>query len=397
MIKKILFVCSVYKPNIGGVEIAIDELSRSLSKKGVETTVLTKLFPFNLSIDEKINDSQIIRIKRPHTEAQYLESIQLIKQKEKILKADIVHIIGVRRPMPLYALLLARHWNVPCIVTFAGGDLPDPHEIESIRLWDEGKDINTDAIKQADRFTTFSHYTASLATKTIPELQKIKIIYAGIDIEKVKGITPHKESFDYFFSARRLDNSKGIDLLIRAYRNIKDKVNGAKLIIAGDGVESENLQKLVKSLHIGQQVLFVGEMENAQVIAYMKGAIAHLCPSRSEGGGIVNYEAQASGCVAIGSDAGGIPEYIIDKKTGFLFQNENIEELSRVMLLVYQNKNIRKNIISNAYKEVQNKTWAEFSKQYLDLYDRLTKQYEPKEFKPWSSLTKDMWKEIGYV
>jgi len=63
----------------------------------------------------------------------------------------------------------------------------------------------------------------------------------------------------------------------------------------------------------------------------MKGAVAHICPSRTEGGGIVNYEAEASGCLAIGSDAGGIPEYIQDGVTGFFVSCRRCQSVGKII------------------------------------------------------------------
>lgn len=394
MIKKVLFVCSIYKPNIGGIETTIEELCRNLNKNGIETTVLTKLFPFDLPIFDKFEDTKIVRIKRPQSESEYLESINFLSNHKNLIKSDIIHIVGVRRPMPLYALLLARYWKVPCVVTFAGGDIPDPNEPESIEIWEEGLKVVPQAIKQSDFLTTFSKYTGNLAKKNISDLGEIKTVYAGIDLDRINKVKHNKEKFKYYFAARRLDPSKGIDLLIKAYDSIKPQIGNTKLIIAGDGVEKENLEKLVKGLKLEGDVIFLGEVDHSTVISYMKGALAHVCPSRTEGGGIVNYEAQASGCLAIGSDTGGIPEYIQNGETGLLFPRESVAELAKLLLQVCEDTDFRNRIMNIAYKEVRTKTWEEFSKQYLNLYNSLTLHYKPRDFRPWSGLTKKMWSKL---
>ena len=52
-IKKVLFVLSIYKPNMGGVETSVESYCREYNKRGIETVVLTKKFPENFWIFHK--------------------------------------------------------------------------------------------------------------------------------------------------------------------------------------------------------------------------------------------------------------------------------------------------------------------------------------------------------
>ena len=394
MIKKILYICSVYKPNIGGVETTIEELIKNFRKIRINTVVLTKKYPFYLQEKEYINNCLILRMQRPKKEYEYLESLNFIKKYQNELKADVVHIIGVRRPLPLYGLLLSKLWKVPYIITFAGGDIPDSNDSQSIELWEEGKDIISMATLQADNLTAFSKYTAKIAKKLISPIKKIDIIYAGIDLKKIEKIKKHREKFKYFFSARRLEKSKGIDILINAFFKIKNKIPKIKLLIAGDGPEKISIIKLIKKLKLENDVILLGFLKHSEIISYMKGAVAHICPSRAESGGIVNYEAQAAKCLAIGSNAGGIPEYIKNKKTGLIFPNGDINSLCKLLLFSLNETKEVENIKKEAIKSVSENTWEKFSNKYLDIYQKLHKEYQYKPFIPCSDITKKMWQEL---
>lgn len=393
-LKKILYLCSVYKPNIGGTEIAIENLTKNLHEANIDTTVFTKKFPFNLSEKESINNSIVLRMNRPKNTLEYLKSIKFIKKHLNLLKADVIHLIGIRRPMPLYGLLLSKLWQVPYVVTFTGGDLPDPLEPDSIRIWNEGKDITPQSVLQADKLTAFSRYTASLAEKAIGLLPNIDVIYGGIDLDEINKSPKQIEKFEYFFAARRLDPSKGIDILIRAYHKIKRKFPNTKLLIAGEGPDRQLLTELVHKLKLENNVVFLGPLSHSKVISYMKGAVAHICPSRTEGGGIVNYEAQAAGCLAIGSNAGGIPEYIENNKTGFIFPAGDENALTKLLSLSIKNRKEVERIKKTAKNEIYKKTWDTFSHIYLKIYKNLYEKYKYKPLKPWNSLVKKMWKEL---
>ena len=100
-IRRVLYVCSVYKPNIGGIETTIEELIRNLRAEDMGATVLTKKYPFDLPEKDFLDRAPVLRMSRPQNDSQYIESIKFIKKYLNLLKADIVHLIGVRRPMPL--------------------------------------------------------------------------------------------------------------------------------------------------------------------------------------------------------------------------------------------------------------------------------------------------------
>jgi len=393
-IKKILYLCSVYKPNIGGVEITIEQLTENFHKKGVHTVVFTKKFPFDLPEKEFVDSSIVLRMNRPKNAPEYLKSIEFINKHLEILKADIIHLIGVRRPMPLYGLLLSKLWRAPYIATFAGGDIPDSDDPDSIQIWNEGRDNVPQSLLQADKLTAFSKYTACLAEKAISGLQKIDVVYGGVDLNEIKKSPKHKEKFKYFFAARRLDSSKGIDILIRAYHKVKEKLPDTKLLIAGEGPDEQPLLQLINRFKLENDIILLGSLAHDKVISYMKGAIAHICPSRTEGGGIVNYEAQATGCLAIGSNAGGIPEYIENNRTGLVFPAGNINALAKLLLFSVKNKKEVERLKKLAKIEISKKTWDAFSDIYLKIYKNLSEKYQYKPFRPWSNITKKTWREL---
>jgi glycosyltransferase involved in cell wall biosynthesis len=66
---------------------------------------------------------------------------------------------------------------------------------------------------------------------------------------------------------------------------------------------------------------------------FLQAADAFVCPSRwAEAAGLVNLEAQACGLPLLGSRIGGIPEYVEEGRSGFLFEPERPEELAGLVL-----------------------------------------------------------------
>lgn len=389
-IKKVLFVVSIYKPNIGGVETSVEAYCREYLKIGIQPIILTKKYPFDLPNYENDNGTEIIRVLKPDTAKEYIDTLKLILD-DKRLKADVIHVVGVRRPLPLFALMLARYYKIPIIMTFVGGDVPTGKIESENKIWDEHKEDTINSIMQAGGYSAYSEDIADCAMNLMSLNKKIPIIKTGLDLDTIDKIPKYEDSNEYILSARRLIYSKGIDVLIKAFYIIHKTKPKLKLYIAGDGEEKENLEKLVKNLNLQDAVKFLGSIPLNELYSYMKGAIAHICPSRTEGGGNVNIESSACSCIPIGSNVGGIPEYIQDKKTGLLFENGNFYDLAKKIVWVINN---HKNI--NAMRD----NGLQFSKEFsisktANEYLRIYNQMEPKDsLIPWSDMTKQMLIEI---
>src|SRR5690606_18228881 len=117
---------------------------------------------------------------------------------------------------------------------------------------------------------------------------------------------------------------KNVEMLIKAFSGISQKHK--VLTLVGDGRERENLEKLVKELNIQENVKFVGFATNPH--HYLKSADLFVLPSFSEGFGIAAVEAMLMKIPVLCSNVGGIPEFVEDKKTGWLFNPNNLDELS---------------------------------------------------------------------
>lgn len=391
---KVLFVSSLFYPNVGGVETTIEELCKFYQKTGNDVRVLTKKFPYLLKEKEDYNNIPIYRLMRPKEYNEYLSAVRWLKKYNSELKSDIIHIIGVRRPMPLFALLLSRFWKVPYIVTFSGGDIPDPYDPETSKLWEEGKEIVPQSLLQSDWKVAFSKSIIRNVQISIPDIGKIDLIYAGLDINKIDNSLKFKAKRPYILSARRLYYSKGVDILIKAFSKISQKYPGLDLYIIGDGPEETKLKQLVGKYSLKKRVKFLGKLDLPSTIYYLKGALINVCPSRSEGGGIINFEAQAASCLAVGSSAGGIKEYIKHGKTGLIFKSEDENDLARTLEKGLNDAKLRNNLIKTAKQEVKKYDWSIIAEKYLKGYEKIKSSFFKPTFIPWSNLTLKLWKEL---
>lgn len=123
----------------------------------------------------------------------------------------------------------------------------------------------------------------------------------------------------------KLTEGKGFDLAIDALAAMGPARGDARLIVAGDGPARPALRRQAESAGLGDAVEFAGWVPPAEVWALMENATMVLAPSREttqwqEGLPLVALEAALMARPMIASRTGGLPEIILDGKTGLLVE-----------------------------------------------------------------------------
>jgi glycosyltransferase involved in cell wall biosynthesis len=132
-------------------------------------------------------------------------------------------------------------------------------------------------------------------------------------------VTSQKNPKKYYLCVSRLARAKHIDLAIEACGKLK-----LPLKVVGKGRDEEYLKNLASG---NNNVKFLGEISDEELDKVYSGAKALIFPSEDEEFGIVSVEAQAHGVPVIALRSGGIPETIIEDKTGVLFDDLKIDSL----------------------------------------------------------------------
>ncbi len=160
---------------------------------------------------------------------------------------------------------------------------------------------------------------------------------------------------EYLLYIGRLDiTHKGIDILLEAYKGAGIDL---PLVIAGDGIDREKVEKLIKRSGLAEKVRTVGWVRGKEKYELIAHSLAVCIPSRVEGWGIVATEAAAMGKPVIGTRVVGLEESILDGKTGILVPKDDAMEFSRAIKMLVQNREIRRRLGGNAKEIAPQFTW----------------------------------------
>lgn len=137
----------------------------------------------------------------------------------------------------------------------------------------------------------------------------------------------------------RLDEVKGVDLLIRAAAAIKARVPQLKIVFIGSGPEEAALKRLAAETGVADAVRFLGYRSDARALFHALDVLA--LPSRHEAQSLSLLEAMACAKPVVASNVGGIPDVVRDGVTGILFPSENVGAFAAALLRLLEDEETR--------------------------------------------------------
>ncbi|MDA0208793.1 glycosyltransferase family 4 protein [Desertifilum tharense] len=163
----------------------------------------------------------------------------------------------------------------------------------------------------------------------------------------------------------RLVSDKGVDLLLEALGSLQKEGLTPHLTIIGTGPEEANLRQQVSALNLENQVEFAGTKRDRELATLLNQHQILVVSSRwSEPFGIVALEGIACGCVAIGSNQGGLPDAI--GKCGVTFPNGDSQALATLLKELLQNPSQLEGYRQSAIAHLAKHTRSAVSQAYLE-------------------------------
>lgn len=161
-------------------------------------------------------------------------------------------------------------------------------------------------------------------------------LHTGQNIIKNKELLIAKLTFCF---VGRLEQEKGLDLLITAFGNLSndEKSNINSIHIVGSSERISFYENMAKTT--GLNFVFHGFLSRSQVHEIYKISHAIVLPSASEGFPKVISEAMNYGCLPVVSNISSISNYVHDNVNGFLFYPITQEGLIQVLRKVLKLKN----------------------------------------------------------
>jgi glycogen(starch) synthase len=179
---------------------------------------------------------------------------------------------------------------------------------------------------------------------------------------------------DRLIAIGRLEPAKGFEDAIRALGIIVKSHPRAFLTIVGNGAELYSLQNLARLTGVANNVAFLGAVPHDDVLQEIAKASIVIVPSRAiEGFSLVAAEAAMLGRPVVATRVGGLPETVIDGKTGFIVPPESPDEIARAVVALLDNPETAHALARNARSHaITAFDISRFVGEMADLYQQIT-------------------------
>jgi len=217
-------------------------------------------------------------------------------------------------------------------------------------------------LKHASLVPAISNYIKKIAIRQGASEKKIFMHPNFVDTKIFKQLKIKRK--DQILYIGRLDKVKKIDLGIKAFEKVLKKNPKLKFVIAGDGPEKKNLEKLAKGLN----VKFLGSVKHNNCAKLYSESKLFLSPSLS---GYTLIESLFCGLPIVAVDLEWTKEIVKNKINGIVTK-QNADSLSNAIITILDNyKHYEKNASKKGLKKFTKENWQ---KRELQIYKKVLNQ-----------------------
>lgn len=376
---QVTMICHRYYPFPGGgADRLAQRVAEPLAARGWRMRVLTSR-PQGTKGREMVN-SVLVRRLGASSIPKIQGTLFLAQVFYRLLTTpgrQVVHLNQMYREM-LPAVIIRRLRGSPFIVRIAtGGEFGDIARLHVIPF---GKWMLRLA-RRADAIISLSQQITDELLKAGFERSRIVEIANGVDIQRFTPASAEEkgqlrrelglsvEGTQVIFTGR-LNYQKGLDTLIRAWKEVQAAHPEARLLLLGKDEEGGTLQQLAAELGLEGAIQFLGHSE--QALPYVRSSDVFVLPSLFEGLSNALLEAMACGLAVVATNIGGTCEVIRQDLDGLLVEPGDVAALAGRLNQVVGDAAVRQHLALQARKRVEEQyTLDRTVERYTALYLRV--------------------------
>ena len=237
------------------------------------------------------------------------------------------------------------------------------------------------AIRRASVIITVSHASQKSIVETLQiKADQVIVTHEAADsifqpLGNINQIESVRSKYDlgsnYILAIGSADPRKNIKLLIQAYGSLSKALREKYhlVIVWTHPFLTNEMSKQVNDLGLQNNVQFLRRVSNADLVLLYNAASLFVFPSRSEGFGLPLLEAMSCGVPVVAADNSSIPEVVCD--AAFLFDAENIDSLSQVLIRVLNDEILMKTMSTKGIERAAKFSWDKCANETIAVYKSL--------------------------
>jgi glycosyltransferase involved in cell wall biosynthesis len=236
------------------------------------------------------------------------------------------------------------------------------------------------SLRRADKLIAVSEFTEGEILRLFPQYShKITVIHEAASpefrrIDDSGVISELRQKFGlperFALFVGTLEPRKNVERLIEAFAEVRDRIDGLKLVIAGGkGWLYDEIFAAVQRLHLEDRIVFSGYIPFGSLPALYSSAEFFCYPSLYGGFGLPVLEAMACGTPVLTSMRSSMSEVAGD--AALLADPEDVGSIADCILKLALDKSLRENLAEKGLRRAENFSWQKCAIKTLDIYEEL--------------------------
>lgn len=369
-------IAIVCYPTFGGSGVLATELGKALADKGHHIHFITYQQPVRLSHFHTNIFYHEVRVPTyPLFDYPPYETA-LSSMMVDVITNNNIQLLHVHYAIPhasaayMAKQILAKEGkHIPVITTLHGTDITLVGRDKTYRP------VVTFSMNESDILTAVSDNLKEETYRNFDIEKEIEVIHNFVDVKRFnrkpvdafkKLIAPNGEKI--IVHASNFRKVKRVDDVVKAFLLINEKIP-SKLLLLGDGPERTPIEAAARDSNACDAIKFLGKQEQMEDILPI--ADLFLLTSEYESFGLAALEAMAAEVPVISTNAGGLPEIIIDGDCGYMSNVGDVEDMSKNAILILQDKESHDRFKANSLAQAKKFDIENIVPQYEKLYQRL--------------------------
>ncbi len=348
--------------DVNGVSTTIRKMAAEARDSGRDLVVVTSRGELTIDGLPIKNFKPIGEFELPEYELQKLSFPPILQMLDYIQRENFSEVvISTPGPIGLTALLAAKMLNLETSGIYHT-DFP-----QYIRILTEDSFLESLAWKymhwfygQLDTiFVNSEQYRQSWIDRGI-DPAKLKILPRGLDTQLFTPARGEANFWEQFGSdgngvrllyVGRISKEKDLDVLVQAFRKLRDEKVPVQLSLVGHGPYSEALSEQLPD------ACFTGYLTGEALARAYASSDIFVFPSTTDTFGIVIIEAQAAGLPVIVSDEGGPKELVSDGVNGLVTKSRDAVDFAQAVRRLAEDEPLRRKMSAAARRSVADRSW----------------------------------------
>ncbi|MGA8428580.1 MAG: glycosyltransferase [Candidatus Sulfotelmatobacter sp.] len=362
---RVLQLGKFYDPFVGGMETVLKEICESLADD-VQFQVVVANTSFRTTHEKrKISVTRVASMGK-------LFSCSLAPSYPYWARKFNPDLIHVHLPNPLAELsaLLADR-DVPVVAQFHSDVVRQRHLLKMYEPFLEAFYRRASCIVvPTPRHIEISRFVSKYRNKCRVVPFGVPVSRFELDEAAARKVDSLRDGLPTVLCVGRLVSYKGVEFLVRALENIK-----ARLWIVGVGPLEDSLKSLVEQKGLSDRVTFLGQVSEADLVAYYHACDVFVLPSitNAEMFGVVQLEAMACRKPVISTDLPtGVSWVNQHLKTGYIVPPENVTELAKAIQALLNSAQLRQEMGEAGRGRVEQQfTSTKMAEAMLQVYEEM--------------------------